>query len=257
MAKQYYGYLSPVIGKLGPSVGFIWKGRAVMRAYVSNIRYPNTVLQQAERDWFISMVRFAATARSALLLGMRQLAYSEQMTESNVFVKHNKYCFDREGGGCNYGRLQLSFGCVAPVMALTTTVDEGVLRCTFRRHSGTAMCHGSDKVYIYVYDSRSGCGLLSQAVRRGDGMVAMRLPDGWVAETLHAWLFAVDSRGEASASTYVAPTTTATADPQVDETSSAATPQADVAERQAIATGATHATSKKAPPHRCTAPPDE
>ncbi|MDY6372055.1 MAG: DUF6266 family protein [Bacteroidales bacterium] len=41
------------------------------------------------------MVRFAATARQALLLGLREKAEQWQMTEGNAFVKMNKGCFGR------------------------------------------------------------------------------------------------------------------------------------------------------------------
>ena len=95
MAKLEQGILGPFRGKVGTVVGYLWRGRHVVRGYRREINYPNTENQQAERDWFVSMVRFAATARQALLLGLRERAARDQMTEGNAFVKRNKHCFGR------------------------------------------------------------------------------------------------------------------------------------------------------------------
>ena len=95
MAKLHQGILGAFSGKVGTVVGYLWRGRQVVRAYRKEINYPNTESQQAEREWFVSMVRFAATARQALLLGLRERAARDQMTEGNAFVKMNKHCFGR------------------------------------------------------------------------------------------------------------------------------------------------------------------
>ena len=96
MAKLDQGILGPFRGKVGTVVGYLWRGKPVVRAYRREINYPNTERQQAERDWFVSMVRFAATARQALLLGLRERAAQWQMTEGNAFVRMNKDCFGRD-----------------------------------------------------------------------------------------------------------------------------------------------------------------
>ena len=95
MAKLEQGILGPFRGKVGTVVGYLWRGRHVVRAYRREVNYPNTDRQQAERAWFVEMVRFAATARQALLLGLRERAAAWQMTEGNAFVKMNKDCFGR------------------------------------------------------------------------------------------------------------------------------------------------------------------
>ncbi len=95
MAKLEQGILGPFRGKVGTVVGYTWRGMACVRAYRKEINYPNTEHQQAEREWFVSMVRFAARARQALLLGLRERAARDQMTEGNAFVKMNKHCFGR------------------------------------------------------------------------------------------------------------------------------------------------------------------
>jgi len=96
MAKLEQGILGPFRGKVGTVVGYLWRGKHVVRAYRKEINYPNTESQQAEREWFVGMVRFAATARQALLLGLRERAARDVMTEGNAFVRMNKGCFGRD-----------------------------------------------------------------------------------------------------------------------------------------------------------------
>jgi hypothetical protein len=98
-------------------VGYTWRGRPCIRVYRHAINYPNTELQQRQRDWFVSMVRFAAQANGALRLGFRQQSLDAQMTEGNYFVMKNKAHFVRRGDGVEvaYERLQLSAGPAADV----------------------------------------------------------------------------------------------------------------------------------------------
>ena len=120
MAKLEQGILGPFRGKVGTVVGYLWRGRHVVRGYRREINYPNTENQQAERDWFVSMVRFAATARQALLLGLRERAARDQMTEGNAFVKMNKHCFGRTHapvaacGGATPSSLEGELKCLQP-----------------------------------------------------------------------------------------------------------------------------------------------
>ena len=208
MAKQLGGILGPVVGRLGPTVGYLWRGRPVFRAYVRHIRYPNTERQQVERDWFVGMVRFAATVRPALLQGLHERSMQAGMTEGNYFVLRNKQHFRRtaEGLQVDYGRLLLSEGPVAPVKPERLDVGaDGILSAGFDKNNALPRSRSVDSVYLYVYDATLGRGLLSQPVRRREGCLALRLPSGWSAHRLHCYLFAVDGQGNASASAYASP----------------------------------------------------
>ena len=274
MAKLEQGILGPFRGKVGTVVGYLWKGRHVVRAYRREINYPNTEQQQAEREWFVGMVRFAATARQALLLGLREMAAREQMTEGNVFVRMNKGCFGRgaarrvrsgvaplrpaatspcEGeerenaissqkyttsnqtytpSGCSslqgaaadmascestadaarrvrtgvdYERIRIAEGSAAPVRFTTASVDEdNVLHVDFERNSGMTRAKGSDRVYVYVYNTDTREGLLSHPAERRRGHLEMLLPEGWNERNVRMWGFVVDGEGRASHSAYIA-----------------------------------------------------
>ena len=250
MAKLEQGILGPFRGKVGTVVGYLWRGRHVVRGYRREINYPNTDNQQVEREWFVSMVRFAATARQALLLGLRERAARDQMTEGNAFVKMNKHCFGRThapvaacGGATpsnlegelkcrdaacrvrnapasipvrgaiadaarcvptEYERIRISEGSAAPVRFTAAEIGEsGILRVDFEKNSGMSRAKGSDRVYVYVYNSDTREGLLSHPAERRHGKLQMQLPDGWNAQNTKLWGFTIDSEGRASGSAFV------------------------------------------------------
>jgi hypothetical protein len=275
MAKLEQGILGPFRGKVGTVVGYLWRGRHVVRAYRREVNYPNTDRQQAERAWFVEMVRFAATARQALLLGLRERASAWQMTEGNAFVKMNKDCFGRThapvaacGGATpsnlegemkcrdaacrvrnasadnpirkasavsperrvvadaarcvptkyerdsvadaarcvptEYERIRISEGAAAPVFFREANIsDDGILRVDFEKNSGMSRAKGSDRVYVYVYNSDTREGLLSHPAERRHGKLQMQLPDGWTEQNTKLWGFVVDKEGHASMSTYI------------------------------------------------------
>ena len=208
MAKLDMGILGPFRGKVGTVVGYVWRGRAVMRGYQRHINYPDTASQQAERQWFIGMVRFAAAARQALLLGLRARAGREQMTEGNAFVKLNKGCFGRTQApisdgyeSIDYERITLAEGPAAPVRFTGAAVDgRGVLSVDYERNSMPGRAKAADRVYIYVYNVSTREGLLSAPAERRRGGLSMQLPDGWNSQNIRLWGFVVDGEGRASAS---------------------------------------------------------
>ena len=250
MAKLHQGILGAFSGKVGTVVGYLWRGRQVVRAYRKEINYPNTENQRLEREWFVSMVRFAATARQALLLGLRERAARDQMTEGNAFVKMNKHCFGRThapdaacGGATlsslegelkcrdaacrvrnasadipergaiadaarcvptEYERIRISEGAAAPVRFAAAEIgDSGILRVDFEKNSGTTRAKGSDRVYIYIYNTDSKEGLLSAPAERRSGRLQVQLPDGWNHLNIKLWGFVVDKEGRASRSAFV------------------------------------------------------
>ena len=210
MAKLEQGILGPFRGKVGTVVGYLWRGKQVVRAYRKEINYPNTEMQQAEREWFVGMVRFAATARQALLLGWREKASREGMTEGNVFVRMNKGCFERGAArgvrsGVDYERIRIAEGAAAPVRFTGAVVDEeGVLRVEYEKNSGMTRAKASDQVYLYVYNIDTREGMLSAAAERRRGHLAMQLPEGWDAQSVRVYGFTVDADGRASMSSYIA-----------------------------------------------------
>ncbi len=206
MAKLEQGILGAFSGKVGTVVGYTWRGRACVRAYRKDVAYPNTAMQQAERDWFVSMVRFASKARQALKLGLREQAERHQMTEGNYFVMSNKRCFSQQEGAVrvDYAGLCLARGAAAPVGFLSPRFEEGeVVVADFEKNSQLSRASSEDSVYLFAYAPGVGEGCLSAAALRRSKVVRMRLPQHWAGAEVHLYGFVVDREGRASNSAYI------------------------------------------------------
>ncbi len=103
-----------------------------------------------------------------------------------------------------YERIRISEGSAAPVRFTAAEIsDRGILRVDFEKNSGMSRAKGSDRVYVYVYNSDTREGLLSHPAERRHGKLQMQLPDGWTEQNTKLWGFVVDSGGHASMSTYI------------------------------------------------------
>lgn len=206
MAKMAQGIGGPLSGRVGPVVGYMWKHRACLRALPQHFNYPNTASQQQQRDWFVSMVRFASRAKEALRLGLRHQADEAGMTEGNYFVLHNKQCFRRSGDGVevDYAQLRLSEGHAADVYFREARFDAGeVVSVEFEKNSLLGRASGDDRVYLYVYAPAFADGLLSAPAERRCKRLSMSLPAEWAGTVVHIYGFVVDRNGRASNSTYI------------------------------------------------------
>ena len=206
MAKLEQGILGPFRGKVGTVVGYTWRGLPCVRAYRREINYPNTERQQAERDWFVSMVRFASRAQSALKLGLRERAAEAPMTECNYFVMSNKRCFALRDGvvEVDYAGLRIAQGAAAGVLFAAPRFELGeVVSVDFEKNSGLSRASSEDSVYLFAYAPALGEGLLSAPARRRSKVVRMSLPQHWSGTEVHLYGFVVDREGRASRSAYI------------------------------------------------------
>lgn len=206
MAKLYQGIDGPFSGKVGPVVGYIWKRTPCMRAYPAHVNYPNTPSQQQERDWFISMVRFASQARTALLLGLNQKSLAKGMTEGNYFVTKNKGHFHRtdQGVEIDYGQLCLAEGPAADVLFHTPVFrDHQTVSVDFDRNTLFSRASGDDMVYLYFYSVDLAQGYLAAPAARKTKNISLQLPSEWSGTLIHIYGFVVDREGRSSNSTYI------------------------------------------------------
>jgi len=206
MAIVDKGIAGPVIGRVGPVVGYMWKRTNCLRTYVEHIHYPNTVEQQRQRDWFVGMVRFASTAHAALKLGLAHEADQAGMTEGNLFVLMNKAFFVRENDTVNvdYSRLQIAQGPAADVYFRQARFEEGeTVEVEFEKNSLSLRASGDDSVYVYVYAPGLSAGHLSAPAARRSKRVRIKLPESWAGQEVHLYGFVVDKEGRPSRSTYI------------------------------------------------------
>ena len=206
MAIIRQGIQGPFSGKIGPIVGYEWRGRHCIRVYRRDVAYPNTEGQQHQRSRFVSMVRFASKANVALKLGFRRSALREGMTEGNYFVLKNKQSFEYKDGNVHvdYESLTLSEGPAADVYFHSAKFEQGeVVSVDFERNALQLRASGEDLVYLYFYAEGREEGYLSAPVKRRQKHISVCLPESWSGEVVHIYGFVVDREGRSSASTYI------------------------------------------------------
>lgn len=206
MAKVTKGVMGPFVGKLGPAVGYMWKGKNCVRAYRPHINFPNTECQLRERSWFVGMVRFASCATQVLRMGLRHQAAEAGMTEGNYFVMLNKRHFVREGDGVtvNYSKLLLAAGPAADVYFHEPSFEaDETVTVRFEKNTLSLRASGDDRVYLYAYAPAAGQGLLSAPVLRRSKQLSVRLPEEWSGMEVHLYGFVTDRDGRPSNSTYI------------------------------------------------------
>lgn len=184
----------------------MWKNRPCIRTYRSQVNYPNTADQQKQRNWFVSMVRFASQATAALKLGLSHQASVENMTEGNYFVKQNKQHFHRNENTVeiDYERLQIACGPATDVYFHKPRFEQNeTIVVDFEKNALSFKASAEDKVYLYIYATGTAEGLLSAPAQRRDKQLKMRLPESWAGQEVHLYGFVVDRDGRASNSTYI------------------------------------------------------
>ena len=201
MARIDNGIMGGFSGKVGPVIGYQWRGRWCMRARPQRVHNPRTEAQQAHRMVFRDMVRLAGRMRAALAVGLREGARAEGLTECNLFVKINKGRFAE--GTVDYAGLEVSRGPVAPVALTEATVDaDGVLHVRFESNPLHLRADANDQVHVYLYCSALQQGLLAQHVYRRTRKLDVALPDEWGGLDWHLYAFVRDSAGRTSNTCY-------------------------------------------------------
>lgn len=193
-------------GRVGDTVGYLWKGKACLRAYQPVVHYPNTEGQQQQRNWFVGMVRFAAKANEALRLGLRPKAEEHQMTESNYFILKNKQHFRLVNGTLeiDYDQLQIASGHAADVYFKAARFEEHeTVVVDFEKNMMSLRASAEDKVYLYIYAVGHNEGFLTNPVARRCKTLKTRLPENWAGDEVHLYGFVVDKEGRPSNSTYI------------------------------------------------------
>ena len=78
-------------------------------------------------------------------------------------------------------------------------VVEGCVEIPFEWDGGS----GDDEVYVYAYCPEMEEGVLSASAWRRSGSVQLTLPERWQGKEIHLYGFAVDEKGQASATVYI------------------------------------------------------
>lgn len=205
MAKQTNGYLGGFSGKLGPAVGYRWKGLWCVRSQSRKVYNPRTAAQQEHRALFREEVRLAGKMRWAVNIGFKVLSDELDMTAQNLFVKANQKAFSSVEGRFTvaYENLAVSDGPVAPVEVTEWSVDaDNVLEVRFDKNPLHLSCSGFDNVYVWVWCPEAATGYLANPVYRRMKRLSTLLPSLMEGKEIHVYAFVQDNHGRCSPTAY-------------------------------------------------------
>lgn len=206
MAKQRFGINDGYRGTVGTVIGYQWRGQWCLRARPRSVRNPRTAVQQMNRALFKEVVRYAATLKSTLRIGLHGKAVEAHMTECNLFAHINKGCFSLDGEGrlaVVHEDLVVSRGPLAPVGFGEPTVTDACVTVPFEKNPLHARAESDDEVFLFALCPALGASLLSSPAYRRTKSVSLLLPDEWQGHEVHLYGFVADHTGRASESTYL------------------------------------------------------
>lgn len=189
-------------GKLGPTVGYKWKGRQCVRALVVP-KDPKTPAQLESRCVFGKASSLGARMLPIVRIGFRGIAAERSTTEKNVFVRLNRQHISivDDEAIVDYTKLQVADGPLAAVdFGEPSTADGCTIRVAFSNREHT---NRFNYVMIVAYLPEKRNCMLSEPVFRSAGEAEINLPESWAGCTSHIYGFCWDGKDEASPSSYI------------------------------------------------------
>ncbi len=206
MAKIDNGYLGGFSGRLGPAIGYMWRGKWCLRSRPTKVTNPQSEAQQQHRMMFKQEVVLASKFNHVLRHTLEEVSRELHMTPCNLFIQSNQAVFGTDNGvlTVDWSRLLLSAGPVAPVEFGTPSIDEdNVLRINFTKNPFRMRADGFDSVSVYLYCPDIEAGYLSAPVYRRDGKIGIALPEHLLGHEAHVWGMVQDQQGRWSNTIYI------------------------------------------------------
>lgn len=195
MSKNTQGYLGPQIGKLGPAVGFLWKGRNIYRSHNPFVRNPKTPAQVEARAKFKLLAQTARLLSPAINLGYAYKADAERNTTRALFTRDNYHLLSYDQGqpDIDMTLLSLADGPLTPVAFGTPSLSDLTLTVPIANsYSGIGCALDSDRVHLLVANRTKDMAILVSAART-DTQLQASLPDTFSGTQVELYGFVTTS----------------------------------------------------------------
>src|SRR5271154_635876 len=150
MGTLLNGINGPVIGKVGPVVGYVWKKKAVIRSLANKSKKPLSPLQLQQRAKFRLMNYFLNPLKDLLNVTYGHLV--ENMTGFNKAFSYNVknvITGNNPDLKIDYSRVLLGRGDLTNVsIPVVTPSSEGQLIFNWTDNSGTGSAKSTDQVFV-------------------------------------------------------------------------------------------------------------
>ena len=153
MGTLLNGINGPVIGKVGPVVGYMWKNKAVVRIKAGKRKKPLSPLQKQQHAKFSLMNYFLNQLKPLLNITYGHLV--ESMTGFNKAFSYNvknAIRLNQPELAMDYSKVLLGRGDLTNLStAVAIPSSKGHLKFTWTNNSGTGSAKATDQVFVAVY----------------------------------------------------------------------------------------------------------
>jgi hypothetical protein len=173
------------IGKLGPAVGSMWKGRNVYRSYNPFVKNPRTPEQQLQRAKFSILTKLARVFSPASNYGFAYKANSEGMTQRNIFIKLNKdaLTYNDPDFVINYADIRCADGPVTPATFGTPTFADGKITVPVTSTmEGVGLALDNDRISLLAVLPDKGVSLFAEVDRAGASQLEINVPAAYLTD---------------------------------------------------------------------------
>lgn len=189
MSKNASGYMGVQIGKLGPAVGYLWKGMQVFRAHNPFVRNPKTSKQIERRAIFTALSNLARMVSPMINRCLAQKADQERVYPRNVFfsLSYDAASFSDNVVSIDYSTLKVSDGPVTPPTFGTATFANSKLTVPFTGNNNIGCALGDDTIEVIVVNPSKDMAIHSSAAFRTDNEIEINIPASWAGNKVHVY----------------------------------------------------------------------
>lgn len=200
MSKNYKGFMGEQIGKLGPAVGYMFRGQQAYRAYTKAVRNPRTPKQQRGRIQFSELSVLSRAFAPGIAVGLGQYARQRGGYYRPTFCGLNWGAITVNAAGdasVDYSALMIALG-GTPVVYFERANYETPQKVIvpFKSNMGVGGALENDTVYLLAYCPSLNTSILSAGNTRASEQAEISLPEAWSGESIHLYGFVRNSLGK-------------------------------------------------------------
>lgn len=151
MARLRNGIFGGIEGKLGNLVGYEFNDKSYLRAIPDDFKYNNTASQQAHKNQFMAVVKFAQLLNGSIIKPA-WTGLSKGMTAFNLFTSTNYPAFNTEGVIEDYSKIVITKGELALPEELKMEREANRLSISWLFDRNSSLAFPDDIVYLLVYE---------------------------------------------------------------------------------------------------------
>ena len=173
------------IGKLGPAVGVMWKGRNVFRSYNPYVKNPRTPRQQQARAKFALLSKLAKVFSPAANYGFAYKAYSERLAQRNVFMKVNKdaLTYNEPDFVINWDQIACAEGSVSAATFGSPSFANGKITIPVTNTmEGVGLALDSDRICVLSVVNGGIVSLYVEVDRAGASQLEIDVPAAYLSD---------------------------------------------------------------------------